>query len=178
MFRATAFGSKKTEKNMKVGIWLIFSLLVASDLMAGSVRYVYDAAGRLTGVHYEGVSRTSYILDPMGNMLCAGDGCVIHVETESARAARTAENCAGKNPCFSSVGRGIDASGAGANLKLTFEFPFDEHISVVRDTRLLIEGGWNSDFSEKNGSTTIRGSFTIADGVVVVDGIVIGSQDP
>ncbi len=159
---------------MKRFLFCTAMLLAASFAQAGETKYIYDDAGRLTGVRYVGVAATSYVLDPMGNLICAGDDCDIYVESS--------KSCGNKKPCFGSFGRGVNAAGTGATLNIASDSPFAEDISVDSDTNLRIEGGWLPDFSGKNGENTmtiLQGSLTVSDGAVVVVGISIeGNQGP
>ncbi len=145
----------------------ILFLLAASPAFPGEIEYAYDQAGRLTGVNCQGGSRTTYVYDAMGNLLCSGDDCDIHVEATKV--------CGGKKPCFDLIARGLDASGFVANVLICSDASFAENITLARDTQVLLQGGWNAGFSEQNGSSVIQGSLTLEKGTVEVDGIEIGS---
>ena len=148
---------------MKTYPYLLLFLLVAAFAGAGVVNYEYDDAGRLTGVHYQDVSRTSYIYDPSGNVVCIGDRCDVYVEKS--------KTCGGKKPCYELVGKGIRAAGASANLKISSDSVFSENVVIDQDTDLAIQGGWSPDFVQKTGSTSIQGSLTVQKGTVTVEGL-------
>ena len=150
---------------MKTYLNLLLLMLLASFAGAGVVNYEYDDAGRLTRVHYQDVSRTSYIYDPSGNVVCIGDTCDVYVEQS--------KTCGGKKPCYELVGKGIRAAGASANLKIAADSAFPEDLIIDQDTDLSIQGGWSSDFVQRAGNTSIQGSLTVKKGTVTIDGIAI-----
>ena len=152
---------------MKTFCCFILFLLAASPAFPGEIEYAYDQAGRLTGVNCQGGSRTTYVFDAMGNLVCSGEDCKIYVETSKV--------CGGKKPCFDLIARGLDASGFVANVLICSDASFAENITLARDALVLVQGGWNDDFSEKNGSSVIQGSLTLEKGTVEVEGLEIGS---
>ncbi len=151
---------------MKIFLYSIIAIVFFSAFAkAGDIDYAYDEAGRLSGVlQREDGGRISYIYDGMGNLVCQGNACDIYVRPES---------CGGKKPCYGQINAGIKAAGFGAKLNIAAGHAFAEDISMTTDCELEMEGGWNADFSNKSGFTSIEGTLTISDGEVTLDGIVL-----
>jgi hypothetical protein len=83
--------------------------------------------------------------------------------------------CGGYTPCFSDIQQGINWKGQFFTIKIQ-EGMYDEDIVLDEVKRITLEGGWNSEFSELSGSSTIRsitingaGAFEFGGRVVIAD---------
>ncbi|HSW65192.1 MAG TPA: hypothetical protein VLH56_18070 [Dissulfurispiraceae bacterium] len=50
---------------------------------------------------------------------------------------------------------------------------FNEDVVLNRSVGVTLQGGFNSDFTDRSGSSEINGSITIRDGTLTVDGVTV-----
>ncbi len=153
----------------RASILCMVAILVCCSAWASVVNYKYDAAGRLSGVEYEGVRRESIICDQMGNVVCTGDACEIYVEKN--------RSCGANRPCYPTIAQGIGASGYDTTVNIASDSSFAEHVVAEPGVQVVVETGWNSDFTAKTDTpAVIEGSLTIASGSLVIGSVVIQAQ--
>ena len=81
----------------------------------------------------------------------------ISVGTDGASAqllyVRSDGICAGKTPCYTSIQRAINAAVTGATMRIA-QGTYSESITLNTGKSLILQGGWNSDFSSQTPNTT------------------------
>ena len=50
---------------------------------------------------------------------------------------------------------------------------FNEDVVLNRSVSVTLQGGFNSDFTDRSGGSEINGSITIKDGTLTVDGVTV-----
>jgi len=81
--------------------------------------------------------------------------------------------CAGNTPCSTTVQGAVNASSTGTVVKITGG-SFGEDLSLDADKDLVLEGGYNSEFSSQSSETVLR-SMALSNGRAVVDRLVLGT---
>ena len=80
--------------------------------------------------------------------------------------------CGGKTPCYTTIQNGIDDTTAPTSIIITQE-TYNENVILDFAQTIELQGGWNSDFSNNSGQTTINGSLTISNGKVIINKIIL-----
>ena len=80
--------------------------------------------------------------------------------------------CNGNNPCFPNIQNGIALASAPSIIKIT-EGTYNENIILDFDEEMMLQGGWNADFTSNSSYTTIDGSLTITNGTMIIENIIL-----
>jgi len=80
-------------------------------------------------------------------------------------------DCGDKTPCYDSIQEAIDAASTGSVI-LIAEGIYDESLVLSESKVLILQGGWNSEFTIQSLATTVN-SITISNGTVAVDKLVL-----
>ncbi len=101
------------------------------------------------------------------------DGTILHYTdgTETVIYVESNGECGGKNPCFSTIQDGIDSADTYSVIKISEE-TYDEDITVDQ-VNVTIQGGWNSTFTSRTSTTTVRSLTVGSSGAVIAEYLVI-----
>ena len=80
--------------------------------------------------------------------------------------------CGGNNPCFPNIQNGIALASIPSTIKITQE-TYDEDIVLDFDQVIILQGGWDTNFTSNPSSTTIQGSITITHGTMIIESIIV-----
>jgi hypothetical protein len=81
-------------------------------------------------------------------------------------------SCNGHNPCRTNIQDGIALASALSMIKIT-QGPYTENIILDVDEEIMLEGGWDTNFTSSSSYTTINGSITITHGTMIVEYIIL-----
>jgi sugar lactone lactonase YvrE len=79
--------------------------------------------------------------------------------------------CNDNTPCYSTIQEAVDSASSEATIKIV-EGNYDEDVIMDEPKLLILEGGWNSIFSDQSSLTTV-GSLKLRQGTVNVNNLVI-----
>jgi YD repeat-containing protein len=80
--------------------------------------------------------------------------------------------CNGYTPCSSTIQNAIASAGAQATIRITQE-TYVENVILNTPKEIILQGGWDSAFTNCLSSTTINGSLTISDGTLIIENIIL-----
>jgi hypothetical protein len=80
--------------------------------------------------------------------------------------------CNGKRPCSSTIQSAIDSAQSFTVIEITQE-TYDENVTLGAPKVLILDGGWNAEFTSNSFYTTIQGSLTIRNGTMTLEKIIL-----
>ena len=81
-------------------------------------------------------------------------------------------SCSGRSPCFSSIQEGIAWASVPSIIKITQD-TYNENIILNSELVMILQGGWDTNFTSKSSFTTIQGSITITHGTLILENIIL-----
>ncbi len=82
-------------------------------------------------------------------------------------------SCSGHNPCWPNIQNGIGQASGPSIIEIT-QGPYDnENIVLDSNEEILLEGGWDTNFTSNSSCTTINGSITITNGTMIIENIIL-----
>jgi hypothetical protein len=80
--------------------------------------------------------------------------------------------CNGHSHCWPNIQNGIAHASSPSIIEIT-QGPFAENIILDFDEEIMLEGGWDTNFTSCSSYTTINGSITITNGTMIFEYIII-----
>jgi hypothetical protein len=80
--------------------------------------------------------------------------------------------CNGHIPCWPNIQNGIDLASGPSIIHIT-QKTYNENIILDFDHEILLEGGWDANFTSCSSYTTIHGSITITNGTIIIENIIL-----
>ncbi|MBN2809924.1 MAG: right-handed parallel beta-helix repeat-containing protein [Deltaproteobacteria bacterium] len=82
----------------------------------------------------------------------------------------------GVEPCYSTLAAALAAASAGAEIRLTAGY-YSGEIIFNQDVKVKISGGWNQNFSAREGVSQINGRLQVLSGEVALEGVTFVGED-
>ena len=82
------------------------------------------------------------------------------------------DSCNGYNPCWPNIQNGIAHVLGPSIIEITQE-TYNEDIVLDFDEEIILEGGWDTNFTSCSSYTTIDGSITITNGTMIIENIIL-----
>jgi hypothetical protein len=79
--------------------------------------------------------------------------------------------CNGHSYCWSNIQNGISTAPDSSIIEITQE-TYDGNIVLDVDKEIILEGGWDTNFTLSSSYTTINGSITITNGTIIIENII------
>ena len=80
--------------------------------------------------------------------------------------------CNHHSPCSPNIQNGIFQAPGPSIIEITQE-TYNETIVLDVDKEIILEGGWDTDFTTCSSYTTINGSMTITHGTIIIEYIIL-----
>jgi YD repeat-containing protein len=80
--------------------------------------------------------------------------------------------CNSHGPCFSGIQQAITSASGASIMRITQE-NYIENIVLNSEQAIMLEGGWDTNFTSCSSYTTIDGSITITNGTIIIENIIL-----
>jgi hypothetical protein len=82
--------------------------------------------------------------------------------------------CGGKTPCFSNIQSAINSAPTGETvINVTNQTYLENLLINSANTTIILKGGWDVNFTNRNSITTVKGTLEISDGTIIPDNLII-----
>ena len=104
-----------------------------------------DMKGSVLNIHASKLGRCLLFIGLIASSWSMAHAADVYVESSGS--------CGGKNPCYSTIQEAINAATSSDTIKLA-QGIYAETFVLDSDKQLLVQGGWDTDFTEQTPRTT------------------------